>query len=190
MNMKVFSKIVFGLLLSVGGLAVIAPVRAQAKNVKTAKNTATNAPKFVNQDIFETLSKKEAGQGSVAISQHPNMKVLLEKKNNDTDAQGNVVISGFRVQIYMGNKQKLSKSEAFEREKLVKEKYKELSSYVTFASPFWRLRVGDFRNYADALVLASSLKTDFPDFASEIYVIKDDEVRDVELEKELKKAKK
>lgn len=188
--MKMFSKIVLGLLLSVGGLSVLCPASAQSKNAKTTKSVTANTQKVVNQDVFETLSKKEVGQGSVYISQHPNMKVLLDKKLKETETKSNVVISGFRVQIYMGNKQKLSKTEAFEREKLVKEKYKDLTSYVTFVSPFWRLRVGDFRNYADALVLASSLKNDFPDFASEIYVIKDDEVRDVELEKEMKETKK
>lgn len=186
--MKIFSKIAMGLLLSVGGLSVFVPGFAQSKNAKAVKNAATS--KVINQDIFETLNKNEAGQGTVTISQHSNMKVLLDKKLKETETKSNVVISGFRVQIYMGNKQKLSKTEAFEREKLVKEKYKDLTSYVTFASPFWRLRFGDFRNYADALVLATSLKEDFPDFASEIYVIKDDEVRDEELEKELKKTKK
>jgi len=134
-------------------------------------------------DIFEALAKKEAGQGTVTIHQDSRMNVLLDKKDIANEGKKYIYISGYRVQVYMENSQKQSKAGAFEREKRIKEKFPELATYVTFTSPFWKLRVGDFRTHTDALVLLKSLKAEFPDMSGEITIVRDDEVRDPELEK-------
>ena len=134
-------------------------------------------------DIFETLAKKNAGQGTVTIHQDERMNVLFDKKDMANEGKKFIYISGYRVQVYMENSQKQSKAGAFEREKRIKEKFPELATYVTFTSPFWRLRVGDFRTHTDALVLLKNLKAEFPDMSTEMSIVRDDEVRDPELEK-------
>jgi hypothetical protein len=134
-------------------------------------------------DIFEALAEKEAGQGTVTIHQDARMNILLDKKAAANEGKKYIYISGYRVQVYMENSQKQSKAEAFEREKRIKEKFPELATYVTFTSPFWKLRVGDLRTHTDALVLMKSLKTEFPDMSGEMTIVRDDEVRDQELEK-------
>ncbi len=134
-------------------------------------------------DIFETLAKKEEGKGTVTIHQDPKMNVLFDKKDAVNEGKKHIYISGYRVQVYMENSQKQSKAGAFEREKRIREKFPELATYVTFTSPFWRLRVGDFRTHTDALILLKSLKTEFPDLSAEMFIVRDDEVRDMELEK-------
>lgn len=135
-------------------------------------------------DIFEVLAKKQGEEeGAVAIHQDSRMDVLFDKKMEANEGKKYIFISGYRIQAYMGNNQKRSKAEAFEREKQIKEKFPDISTYVTFTSPFWRLRVGDFRTHTDALVLAKNLKTEFPEISSEISIVRDDEVRDQELEK-------
>jgi hypothetical protein len=134
-------------------------------------------------DIFETLSQKAEGQGSVTIHQNAGMNVLFDKKNTENEGKKHIYISGYRVQVYMENSQKQSKAGAFEREKYIREKFPDLATYVTFTSPFWRLRVGDFRTHTDAMVLLKSLKTEFPDMSAEMSIVRDDEVRDTELEK-------
>ena len=134
-------------------------------------------------DIFEALAKKETGQGTVTIHQDSRMNVLLDKKAAVNEGKKHVYISGYRIQVYMENSQKQSKAGAFEREKQIKEKFPELSTYVTFTSPFWKLRVGDFRTHTDALVLMKSLKTEFPVMSGDMTIVRDDEVRDQELEK-------
>ena len=134
-------------------------------------------------DIFRTLSQKEAGQGSVTIHQDSRINLLLNKKIAANDEKKFICFSGFRIQVYMENSQRESKAAAFEREKQIKEKFPELATYVTFISPFWRLRVGNFRTYSDALVLAKNLKNAFPGMSNDISVVRDDEVRDLELER-------
>ena len=134
-------------------------------------------------DIFEALAKKVTGQGTVTIHQNPKMRVLLDKKDAANEGKKHIFISGYRVQVYMENNQQRSKAGAFEREKRIKEKFPDLATYVSFTSPFWRLRVGDFRTHTDALVLLKSLRAEFPDMSAEMTIVRDDEVRDLELEK-------
>jgi len=132
-------------------------------------------------DIFRALSQKEGG-GSVAIYQDSRINLLLNRKIAANEGK-KITFSGFRVQVYMENSQRESKAAAFEREKQIKEKFPELATYITFISPFWRLRIGNFRSYADALVLAKNLKNTFPGMSNDISIVRDDEVRDLELEK-------
>ena len=134
-------------------------------------------------DIFDALARKVTGQGMVTIHQNPKMNVLLNKKVAANEGKKHIFISGYRVQVYMENNQQRSKAGAFEREKRIKEKFPDLATYVSFTSPFWRLRVGDFRTHTDALVLLKSLRAEFPDMSGEMTIVRDEEVRDLELEK-------
>ena len=133
-------------------------------------------------DIFRALSQKEGG-ASVTIHQDSRINLLLNKKIAANEGKRIICFSGFRVQVYMENSQRESKAAAFEREKQIREKFPELATYVTFISPFWRLRIGNFRSYTDALVLAKNLKSAFPGMSNDISVVRDDEVRDLELER-------
>jgi len=138
---------------------------------------------FAQVDIFRTLSQKDGGQGNVTIRQDSRINLLLNKKIATNEGKKIIYFSGFRVLVYMENSQRESKATAFEREKMIKEKFPELPTYVSFTSPFWKLRIGNFRTYADALVQAKNLKNAFPAMSNDISVVRDDEVRDLELEK-------
>ena len=96
-----------------------------AQTTKVVKSTN-------EEDIFESLSKKTEGQGTVVIRQDAKMRVLMDKKISETEDKQYITYLGYRVQVYMGNNQKKSKSDAQEREKKIKEKYPELSSYLSF----------------------------------------------------------
>lgn len=143
----------------------------------------TKVVKSTNEeDIFESLSKKNEGQGNVTIHQDAKMRVLMDKKIAETEEKQYITYLGYRVQVYMGNNQKKSKTDALAREKKIKEKYPELTSYLSFVSPFWRLRVGDFRTHTEALVLSKQLLADFPEMNGDIYIVRDEETRDLSLE--------
>jgi len=142
-----------------------------------------STPFLIAQNIFQSLDKKVENQGTVTIRQSGKIADLLDKKVSENDSKKHIYITGFRVQVYMGNSQKKSKADAFDREKRIKDKFQNVPTYVSFNSPFWKLRVGDFRTYTDALVLAKKIRTEFPDMNGEVSVVQDDEVRDLELER-------
>ena len=59
------------------------------------------------------------------------------------------------------------------KEGLIQQAFPELETYVTFTSPFWRLRVGDFRSYEEAGNALIQLKKEFPQMAREMRVVRD-----------------
>ena len=48
-----------------------------------------------------------------------------------------------------------------------------MGTYIIYNSPFFRLRVGDFRSYEEANRALQDLKNAFPQFAREMRVVRD-----------------
>ena len=127
-------------------------------------------------NIFNELKATKEGQGEVTITQSSDITRLLDKKKDAWSNKKQLTFSGYRVQVYMGNHQKQSKDEASQREANIKARHPEMMTYLTFSSPFWRLRVGDFRTHADALILANKLKSEFSKWEGDIYIVRNNEV--------------
>lgn len=139
----------------------------------------TFAITMVNNDsinsIIQSLENEEMGQGKVKIYQDSRIQDLIGKKKSTNLSRNNFTVGkGFRVQIYSGNNQNISKREAFQRESTLKRDFIDLETYVTFKSPFWRLRVGNFRSYEEAYQTMRKIKDAFPQFGKETYIVKDD----------------
>ncbi len=147
-----------------------------------AQQTKSQVKHTNEEDIFEKLSAHVNGQGNVRITQDSKMIALFDKKIMENEEKQYITFLGYRVQVYMGNNQKKSKSDAIEREKKIKEVFPELSSYLSFASPFWKLRVGDFRTHTEALVMSKKILAAFPEMNGEVYIVRDEETRDLSLE--------
>ncbi len=84
------------------------------------------------------------------------------------------VMSGYRVQVFSSNIQRTAKNEAFGIESSIREKFPETSVYVSYTSPFWKVRVGDLRTTEEAQALREELAHAFPDMRKEMYVVKDE----------------
>lgn len=126
-------------------------------------------------NIFTDLKTDKSGEGKVTISQSSEISNLLDKKKAEWANKKQLTFSGYRVQVYMGNQQKKSKDEASVREANIKARFPELKTYMTFSSPFWKLKVGNFRTHAEALKVANQLKNEFK-WGGDIYIVRDSEV--------------
>lgn len=129
--------------------------------------------------IFDELESAGAGKGTVRIYQEPAIKQMVGRylSSNDIERNNNLTylkMQGFRAQVFSGNNQRKSKEEAIRKEKMIKELYPDLPTYVTYTAPFWKLRVGDFRSREEAYALIRDLKETFPSFAKEMYIVKDE----------------
>jgi len=80
---------------------------------------------------------------------------------------------GYRVQVYADNNVRSAKVEARQRERAVGQAFPELSTYVAYASPYWRLRVGDFKSQYEAEKAAAEIRKAFPGYAREVRVVRD-----------------
>lgn len=80
---------------------------------------------------------------------------------------------GFRVQVLSDSNQRTAQNEARSKEKLINERFPEYETYIVYNSPYWRLKVGDFRTEFDAETAADEIKRAFPQFAREVRIVRD-----------------
>ena len=129
------------------------------------------------QTIFDDLQTSKPGKGEVIINQplREMVGVRLHGENVEkTDSTAFLKIQGFRTQVFSGNNQRKSKDEAFEKEKMIKELFPTVPTYVTYNAPFWKLRVGDFRSHEEAYHMQRLLMTAFPSFGKEMYIVREE----------------
>jgi hypothetical protein len=67
-------------------------------------------------------------------------------------------IPGFRVQVYQGP----SRAKAKEIRDLMVQQYSKLGVYMGFRQPDFRVRIGDFRDKAEAQAYLQMLKSEYP----------------------------
>ena len=136
--------------------------------------TSGNEAEFL---FFDRLSSATNGEGKIRVFQDARLPSVMWKKSIDNQNSGEqkdfVLVSGFRVQVFSSNIPRTAKAEAFNMELAVKEKFDYVDTYITFTSPFWRVRVGDFRTQTEAESMLGVLRKAFPETKNEFYVVKD-----------------
>lgn len=145
----------------------------------------------VSADIIETLNREGS---SITVEQPELLGVRLSGKelsNNGEDKDGDKSsaedadkekerpvqmskgkVVGYRVQVYADNNAKVAKSEARQRASAIAGRFP-YATYVAYVSPYWRLRVGDFKTQAEADKAAADIRRTFPRYAREIRVVRD-----------------
>ncbi|WP_029906327.1 SPOR domain-containing protein [Prevotella sp. 10(H)] len=140
-----------------------------------------------NRTIIDDLNTSKWGQGNVKVMQDEAVQNVLGIRQTaaviapDTtktigaiDPAANFTkVKGFKIQVFSGNNQQRSKREAESKQAQVRTQFPELESVVSFVSPFWRLRVGNFLTREDANTMLKEMKKAFPGFGREMYVVDD-----------------
>lgn len=122
----------------------------------------------------------ENGKGSVTINQSEELEsALFGNTESKNQPQQGVITQGFRVQIYSSNRNQIAKRGAFDIEKEFTEQFPETHAYITYTAPFWKVRVGDFSSYYEALVFSNKVKDTFPERATEVFVVKEDNIKPI-----------
>ncbi len=131
----------------------------------TGKLTAQENSEIKNASIIESLSIKDSStNATVKIYQDKRIETLLANKKSLTAI-------GFRVQVFSSNIQRTAKNNAFNIEKQIQEVFPNQAVYVNYTSPFWKVRVGDFKTKNEATNFRNQLLESLPALKSEIYVV-------------------
>lgn len=80
---------------------------------------------------------------------------------------------GYRVQVFDDNNPRTARSQAEATHRRISAEFPEMRSYVTFNSPYWRVKAGDFRTRAEAEAAMAEIKAAFPALAGYIRVVRD-----------------
>ena len=124
--------------------------------------------------IVQSLQRSVQG-ARVVLHQDSALDVRLSRNSGTlkVDKDGNIATQGYRIQLFSDNKRD-SREEAELRSDVVAQDMPEIPLYVTYLSPFWRLRVGDYRTYEEANVQMQKLKKKFPKYSVEMRIVKDE----------------
>jgi len=149
-------------------LICLFPIASIAQDSSSESNAET---------IVDRINQLEPGKGSVQVIQDESITNRLGRKTKKTAVNDYPVtyveMPGYRIQVFAGNNQRISKSEAYTKESDVKTVFPEMSTYVVFTAPFWRLRVGDFQTFQEAQRMMIKLRAAFPAFGREMSIIKE-----------------
>ncbi|MDE5595424.1 MAG: SPOR domain-containing protein [Muribaculaceae bacterium] len=83
------------------------------------------------------------------------------------------VRAGYRVQVFDDNNVRSAKHDAQVRKQQIETRFPEYPVYVTFNSPYWRVKVGDFKNRGEAEAAMAEIRHAFPAMAKSLRIVRD-----------------
>ncbi|MBQ3766399.1 MAG: hypothetical protein II874_06670 [Bacteroidales bacterium] len=135
------------LLLLVSGVTL----RAQEYRVDSLRTSEVDST-LVGRSILSVLG------GGVTVNQSPSMRAAFDRYLAGNAAKK---MSGYRIRVYFDNGQSArNRSEAIARS--ISYSFPGIGVYRTFASPNFKVSVGDFRTKDEALKVYQALKATYP----------------------------
>ena len=120
---------------------------------------ATVDTTLVGKDVFLLMPSREMGdRAGVKINQTEAVKDAMRKQVEDN---GSRTLNGYRVRIFFDNKQ-TARVESEETLKRFESMYHDVVAYRTYANPYFKVTVGDFRTRSEAVKLLERIKGAFP----------------------------
>ena len=114
---------------------------------------------LAGKDIFHIMPLKAKGdKADVEIYQSQEVASALRTQ---VESNSKRQISGYRVRIFFDNKQS-ARVESEEILKRFEAVYHDVKAYRTYANPYFKVTVGDFRTKSEAMALLSRIKGAFP----------------------------
>lgn len=120
---------------------------------------ATVDTTLVGKDVFLLMPSRQMGdKADVKIVQTETVKDAMRKQVVDNASR---TLSGYRVRIFFDNKQ-TARVESEETLKRFESMYHDVVAYRTYANPYFKVTVGDFRTRSEAVRLLERIKGAFP----------------------------
>lgn len=130
-----------------------------------------------NENVVEKIQQESNGNIIIDIPQ--NILELILQPQTKKDVQeikpGVNKLSGYRIQVFSdGRNQHTLEARAKARGSAILAKFPKYKGqvYTYSSSPNWYTRIGNFRTNAEANAALTELKKSFPNYASEMRVVK------------------
>jgi len=108
--------------------------------------------------FFANAQKSKPEKGKVEIIQDPRIDILVSKQIQINQKQDG--LEGFRIQLFSesGNN---AKAQAQSVQDGFRARYPEVEAYLTYKSPNYRVRVGNFRTRLDAQYFVNEISANY-----------------------------
>lgn len=137
---------------------------------------------YVLPDSTAPIVSKIQASGNVVVIQPDAlnrllMPVVTEASGSVSDAetrqQSAASRTGFRIQVFDDNNPRTAAAQAKQREQQVRTAFPHLRAYVSFNSPYWRVKVGDFRTRGEAEAAMEEIREVFPQYGAYLRIVPD-----------------
>lgn len=132
----------------------------------------------INSFGQDTIPVKQVDTNSITVHKDPRIDLLVKKQaqiNEETSREARRIGKGYRLLVMNTNK----RDEAVAAKTKVYTYFPELKSYLIYQSPFYKLKVGNFKERKEAEEYLQRLKKYFP---QGVYIMSD--TIEVKLDKE------
>lgn len=143
-------------------------------------------PPYLSADTQRSITRHIQSTSPSRVYQSRSIEALLlegsksdsgDDDDSDDDDNGNQSGTrrgvGYRVQVFSDNNSRTAKNEARSKARNISARFPEHRTYVIYNSPYWRLKVGDFRSQTEANEFAEEIRKAFPSYAKEVRVVRD-----------------
>lgn len=114
---------------------------------------------MAGKDVFMIMpSKADGAAADVDVNQTP---VVADAVRRQIEANKDRGLQGYRVRIFFDNKQ-TARVESEETLKRFESMYHDVVAYRTYANPYFKVTVGDFRTRSEAVRLLERIRHEFP----------------------------
>jgi hypothetical protein len=151
-------------------VALSATLRVAADDTIAVSLSDTLAPASIDSVTPAARPNLLADMTGVEVLQDSSVAILLGEAMNGKREL--VEVDGYRVQIYSSNRQQEAKSEALELEEKLKDNIGQ-TIYVQYVTPFWKVRIGDFRTYDEAKEYKKIFVQQYPHMMGDTYIVRD-----------------
>lgn len=145
----------------------------------SGENVLPDDEKDVVRSIVDSIRVRS--NGNVQIYQSAKLNEMLVRDTTGTNVEtpeigvGTTVVhrTGYRIQVYSDNRQRLAKQRAEQIAGEISGIYPLIGTYMAYKAPYWRLRVGNYLTREEAEIALEDLKTKFPSLAGEMVIVRD-----------------
>ena len=119
--------------------------------------------------LFTLPSLAQTDTSSVVVNKDPRIDLLVKKQieiNEFTTRNARRSAAGFRILVVNTN----DRNKAYSAKTKIYQEFPELKAYLMYQSPFYKLKVGNFREREDAEEYMSAIKQFFP---NGVYIVRD-----------------
>lgn len=126
--------------------------------------------KLSTKEYIDLLSMPDETTGAVVRIYQDSAVLASISKKMVVEAQE---VKGFRIQIFSSNKGAAARERAFEIKEILVTKHPKLADeiYITYTSPFWKVRIGNCTTNAKAQELRRWIIEEYPEFTTETYIV-------------------
>ena len=131
------------------------------------------------KSIVDDLNTQKVNQGNVRIFQEESLKNVIGARFNDSITADTefVKIKGYKITLFSGNNQNKSKQEAESKRGQFRQLYPDVEASITYNSPQWRLRVGNYRTREEAQEAMADMRKNLPSSLSREMRISEDIIK-------------